>query len=63
MPSAPSSMTRTRQAVNLEQAKYLKLLAHYYVYKRKHVLATHVLLRLSERRKVEGGEMLTLEQG
>lgn len=61
VPSAPF-MTRTRQAVNLEQAKYLELLARYYVYKRQNVLAAHVLLRLSERRQVEGGEMLTLEQ-
>ena len=62
MPSAPSSMTCTRQDVNLEQAKYLKRLARYYVYKRQHVLAAHVLLRLSESKQVEGGEMLTLEQ-
>ena len=56
-------MTHTRQAVNIEQDKHLELIACYYVYKRQHVLAAHVLLRLSERRQVEGGEMLTLEQG
>jgi len=55
-------MTHTRQAMNIEQDKHLELIACYYVYKRQHVLAAHVLLRLSERRQVEGGEMLTLEK-
>eukprot|EP01018_Ginkgo_biloba_P001309 Gb_24664 [translate_table: standard] len=60
--SGPSPISRTRQAVTAEQAKYLELLARYYVHKRQHALAAHVLLRLAERRQAEGGECLTLEQ-
>ncbi|XP_058181474.1 nuclear pore complex protein NUP155 isoform X1 [Rhododendron vialii] len=44
------------------QAKYFELLARYYVMKRQHVLAAHALLRLAERRPVDGGDVPTLEQ-
>jgi len=60
--SAPSSMTRTQQVVNPQQVKYLELLAHYYLYKRKHVLTKHLLVRLIERTQEKGGEMLTLKK-
>lgn len=44
------------------QAKYFELLARYYVLKRQHVLAAHVLLRLAERRSADAGDVPTLEQ-
>ncbi|GMP93212.1 hypothetical protein CsSME_00043148 [Camellia sinensis var. sinensis] len=44
------------------QAKYFELLAQYYVLKRQHALAAHVLLRLAERRTADGGDVPTLEQ-
>ncbi|KAG9444484.1 hypothetical protein H6P81_015824 [Aristolochia fimbriata] len=44
------------------QIKYLELLARYYVLKRQHVLATHVLLRLAERRYTNAAVGPTLEQ-
>ncbi|KAF6156384.1 hypothetical protein GIB67_031505 [Kingdonia uniflora] len=44
------------------QAKYLELLARYYVLKRQHVLGAHILLRLAERRSNDGGDVPTLEQ-
>ncbi|KAL8150748.1 hypothetical protein V2J09_020556 [Rumex salicifolius] len=44
------------------RAKYLDLLARYYVMKRQHVLAAHVLLRLAESRSLEGREAPSLEQ-
>ncbi|PSR91038.1 Nuclear pore complex protein [Actinidia chinensis var. chinensis] len=44
------------------QAKYSELLARYYVLKRQHVLAAHVLLRLAERRSANEGDVPTLEQ-
>ncbi|MED6180531.1 hypothetical protein PIB30_011043 [Stylosanthes scabra] len=42
------------------QVKYYELLARYYVLKRQHMLAAHALLRLAERRSVDG--VPTLEQ-
>ena len=62
MPSTVTSVQHSRQPVSAEQAKYLELLARYYVHHRQHLLAAHVLLRLAERRQVEGGGVLTLEQ-
>lgn len=62
MPSAPPSVSHSRQPVTTEQAKHLELLARYYVHHRQHVLAAHVLLRLAERRQVDGGGPLSLEQ-
>ncbi|GAB4828698.1 hypothetical protein Ancab_018363 [Ancistrocladus abbreviatus] len=44
------------------QAQYLDLLARFYVMKRQHLLAAHVLLRLAERRAVDGGDAPSLEQ-
>ncbi|GFZ15839.1 nucleoporin 155 [Actinidia rufa] len=44
------------------QAKYSELLARYYVLKRQHVLAAHVLLRLAERRSANEGDVPMLEQ-
>ncbi|KAI5054884.1 hypothetical protein GOP47_0030029 [Adiantum capillus-veneris] len=62
MPSIPSSLNQSKQPVTEEEAKYLELLARYYVHHRQHVVASHVLLRLAERRQVDGGGMLSLEQ-
>ncbi|XP_057415824.1 nuclear pore complex protein NUP155 [Lotus japonicus] len=42
------------------QVKYYELLARYYVLKRQHMLAAHALLRLAERRSIDG--VPTLEQ-
>lgn len=56
------SIARGHPSVIVPQAKYLELLARYYVHKRQHSLAAHVFLRLAERRQAEGGEMLTLDQ-
>ena len=44
------------------QTEYFDLLARYYVLKRQHVLAAHVLLRLAERRSTDAGDVPTLEQ-
>lgn len=66
---AVSSITSTRSPVGLfgapipsNQTKYFDLLARYYVLKRQHVLAAHVLLRLAERRSTDAGDVPTLEQ-
>ncbi|XP_022733067.1 nuclear pore complex protein NUP155-like isoform X2 [Durio zibethinus] len=60
--SATPSMGQPRAPIHSYQAKYLDLLARYYVLKRQHVLAAHVLLRLAERRSTDGSNVLTLEQ-
>ncbi|KAJ0721182.1 putative nucleoporin, nucleoporin, nucleoporin, subdomain 1 [Helianthus annuus] len=44
------------------QTKYFELLARYYVLKRQHVLAAHVLLRLAERRSNGLENVSTLDQ-
>ncbi|KAK9740638.1 hypothetical protein RND81_03G050200 [Saponaria officinalis] len=44
------------------QSKYLELLARYYVMKRQHLLAAHVLLRLAERRSINGRDAPSLEE-
>ncbi|KAL2922250.1 hypothetical protein RDABS01_013741 [Bienertia sinuspersici] len=44
------------------QAKYLDLLARYYIMKRQHLLAAHVLLRLAERRSMDERDVPGLEQ-
>lgn len=46
----------------LSQAKYLDLLARYYIMKRQHLLAAHVLLRLAERRSMDERDVPSLEQ-
>lgn len=43
-------------------SKYSELLARYYVMKRQHLLAAHILLRLAERRSADLGDVPTLEQ-
>ncbi|KAM7254750.1 hypothetical protein ACFE04_019991 [Oxalis oulophora] len=58
--SAASHIGQT--SVSSYQAKYIDLLARYYVSKRQHVLAAHVLLRLAERRSTDPGDGPTLEQ-
>ncbi|XP_068659840.1 nuclear pore complex protein NUP155 [Aristolochia californica] len=64
---AVSAVTSTSTPVRhlpeaCNQTKYLELLARYYVLKRQHVLATHVLLRLAERRYTNAADGPTLEQ-
>lgn len=44
------------------QTKYFDLLARYYVMKRQHLLAAHILLRLAERRSTDAGDVPTLDQ-
>ncbi|KAL2622102.1 hypothetical protein R1flu_002307 [Riccia fluitans] len=63
-PKTPTQMsgTRVRQPITSEQAKHLELLSRYYVRRRQHALAAHVLLRLAERRQVGGGDDLSLQQ-
>lgn len=60
--SAASPTGQTGGTVKSDQAKYLGLLARYYVLKRQHVLAAHVLLRLAERRSGDFQDTPTLEQ-
>lgn len=60
--SATSPSGQLGGAIESNQAKYFDLLARYYVSKRQHVLAAHVLLRLGERRSNNGGDAPTLEQ-
>ncbi|XP_022942342.1 nuclear pore complex protein NUP155 [Cucurbita moschata] len=44
------------------EAKFFDLLARYYVMKRQHLLAAHVLLRLAGRRSSDPGDVPTLEE-
>ncbi|KAK4765177.1 hypothetical protein SAY86_026267 [Trapa natans] len=63
--SALTSTSATGQVggnIQANQAKYFDLLARYYVLKRQHILAAHVLLRLAERRSSSSGDIPTLEQ-
>lgn len=60
--SATSPLALARLPAPSNQAKYFELLARYYVLKRQHVLAAHVLVRLAERRSTDGGDAPTLEQ-
>ncbi|KAL7000867.1 hypothetical protein U1Q18_002017 [Sarracenia purpurea var. burkii] len=60
--SATSPLGQSGVQIPANQAKYFELLARYYVLKRQHVLAAHVLLRLAERRSADGGVVPTLEQ-
>ncbi|KAA8532506.1 hypothetical protein F0562_032678 [Nyssa sinensis] len=60
--SATSPLINSRVSIPANQAKYFELLARYYVLKRQHVLAAHVLLRLAERRSTDAGDVPTLEQ-
>ncbi|GAB2296935.1 hypothetical protein Dimus_031037 [Dionaea muscipula] len=58
MPSAPSLGVLPSS----DQIRYLDLLARYYVLKRQHYLAAHVLLKLAERRFVDGRNTPSLEE-
>ncbi|CAA6658633.1 unnamed protein product [Spirodela intermedia] len=49
-------------SISGKSVKYLDLLAKYYVLKRQHLLAAHVLYRLAERRCVDPAAGPTLEQ-
>ncbi|GAV66265.1 Nucleoporin_C domain-containing protein/Nucleoporin_N domain-containing protein [Cephalotus follicularis] len=60
--SAASPMGQSGTSIPSNQAKYFDLLARYYVLKRQHLLAAHVLLRLAERRSTESGDIPSLEQ-
>ncbi|XP_057963326.1 nuclear pore complex protein NUP155 [Malania oleifera] len=60
--SATSLVGQSGAAIPSNQVKYFDLLARYYVLKRQHVLAAHVLLRLAERRSADAGDNPTLEQ-
>lgn len=62
MTALASSPGHSRVAVPANQAKYFELLAQYYIMKRQHVLAAHVLLRLAERRSANDDVAPTLEQ-
>ncbi|KAE8719630.1 NUP155 protein [Hibiscus syriacus] len=60
--SATPSMGQPGAPIHSNQAKYFDLLARYYVLKRQHLLAAHVLLRLAERRSIDGSTAPSLEQ-
>ncbi|KAF9613728.1 hypothetical protein IFM89_010170 [Coptis chinensis] len=57
--SAPSL---AGHSITTSESKYFELLARYYVLKRQHLLAAHILLRLAERRSTDSGDVPTLEQ-
>ncbi|XP_077230476.1 nuclear pore complex protein NUP155-like isoform X2 [Tasmannia lanceolata] len=59
--SAGSTVGRLQEYTG-NRAKYLELLARYYIVKRQHILAAHLLLRLAERRYANAGDGPTLEQ-
>ncbi|XP_020576719.1 nuclear pore complex protein NUP155 isoform X2 [Phalaenopsis equestris] len=59
----PISATKdTEMLIPSSQTKYLDLLARYYVMKRQHLLAAHVLYRLAERQCNDAAEAPTLDQ-
>ncbi|ERM95873.1 nuclear pore complex protein NUP155 isoform X1 [Amborella trichopoda] len=58
--SATNHVSSPGGHVTSSSAKYLELLARYYVLKRQHALAAHILLRLAERRGTR--DSLTLGQ-
>ncbi|KAE8705438.1 NUP155 protein [Hibiscus syriacus] len=60
--SATPSVGQPGAPIHSNQAKYFDLLARYYVLKRQHLLAAHVLLRLAERRSIDGSAAPSLEQ-
>ncbi|KAL9252870.1 Nuclear pore complex protein NUP155-like protein [Drosera capensis] len=59
--SAPP-LSNTDVLDSSDQVKYLDLLARYYVLKRQHYLAAHVLLKLAERRFIDGRNAPNLEE-
>ncbi|KAK9130246.1 hypothetical protein Sjap_010733 [Stephania japonica] len=60
--SATSPLGNLGGRITTKQTKYLDLLARYYVLKRQHVLAAHILLRLAERHSSDSEDVPTLEQ-
>ncbi|XAR72194.1 hypothetical protein NMG60_11018751 [Bertholletia excelsa] len=60
--SATSRLGHSGARIPSNQAKYFELLARYYVLKRQHVLAAHILLRLAERRSADGEDVPSLEK-
>uniref|UniRef100_A0A7N0TFW8 Nuclear pore complex protein NUP155 n=1 Tax=Kalanchoe fedtschenkoi TaxID=63787 RepID=A0A7N0TFW8_KALFE len=60
--SSTSPIRHVGAQISINQAKYLDLLARYYVMKRQHLLAARILLKLAERRSSDGDAALTLEQ-
>ncbi|WCJ33618.1 Nuclear pore complex protein NUP155 [Euphorbia peplus] len=60
--AASSAAGHSGALVTSRQAKYFDLLARYYVMKRQHTLAAHILLRLAERRSMDARDVPTLEQ-
>ncbi|GMH20349.1 hypothetical protein Nepgr_022190 [Nepenthes gracilis] len=62
MMSSPSSLSHSGVHNTSYQAKYMDLLARYYVMKRQHLLAAHVLVRLAERLPADGKDVPSLEQ-
>lgn len=60
MTATTSPMGQSGAPMSSNQVKYYELLARYYVLKRQHMLAAHALLRLAERRSIDG--VPTLEQ-
>lgn len=60
--SGASTLHHSGAVIPAHQTKYLELLARYYVLKRQHVLAAHVLLRLAERRSSGLESFPTLDQ-
>ncbi|KAJ6768823.1 NUCLEAR PORE COMPLEX PROTEIN NUP155 [Salix koriyanagi] len=59
---AVSAIGHSGASIAIKQAKCFDLLARYYVLKRQHILAAHVLLRLAERRTTDAGDAPSLEQ-
>lgn len=60
--SVASPMGHSGTPMPSKQAKYSDLLARYYILKRQHLLAAHVLLRLAERRSTDSGDVPTLDE-
>ncbi|XP_048318324.2 nuclear pore complex protein NUP155 isoform X1 [Ziziphus jujuba] len=60
--SVTSPVGQSGASIPSNQVKYFDLLARYYVLKRQHLLAAHVLLRLAERRSIDAGDVPSLEQ-
>lgn len=60
MTATTSPIGQSGAPLSSNQVKYYELLARYYVLKRQHMLAAHALLRLAERRSIDG--VPTLEQ-
>ncbi|KAF5195837.1 Nuclear pore complex protein [Thalictrum thalictroides] len=62
VPAITSAPPLIGHSLTSNESKYSELLARYYVMKRQHLLAAHILLRLAERRSTDSGDSLTLEQ-